>query len=82
MGQINRSAFDMALRKAGISQNKAADMIGLSRNSLSRKVLGKRDFRLQEVKKLCRLLNIEDPREIFFPEMANCIFEKKGGGSK
>ena len=50
----------------GLSQKQCAAMIGISENSLCRKCIGKRKFNIEEVAKLCAILNISDPRPIFF----------------
>lgn len=47
------------------TQAEVADLIGISETSLSRKLLGKRDFRLAEVCKLCEVLSIDNPVQIF-----------------
>ena len=50
----------------GESQKSVAMAIGISENSLSRKIAGKREFRLSEVLKLCDFLKIDNPIDIFF----------------
>lgn len=49
-----------------VSQRTLADKIGISQNSLSRKMHGKREFRLSEVISICKVLEINNPKEIFF----------------
>lgn len=53
------------IKENGLNQNSVAERIGISSNSLSRKLLGKREFTLSEVVSLCEVLRIEDPQEIF-----------------
>lgn len=48
------------------TQGLLAEKIGISENSLSRKMLGKREFRLSEMVEICKVLGIENPKEIFF----------------
>lgn len=56
------------MAKKGKTQSQVAKAIGISENSMSRKLLGKREFRLSEVQKLCCYLDILDPKEIFLPD--------------
>lgn len=53
------------MKEKGFTQEEVAQKIGISGNSLSRKILGKRDFRLSEIKALCEILGIENAHEIF-----------------
>lgn len=50
----------------GYTQEKLAKEVGISSNSLSRKLLGKREFTLTEVVSICKILGITDPVNIFF----------------
>ena len=52
-------------RENGLTQADVAKMIGISANSLSRKLNGKKDFKLGEVLLLCKALKISESREIF-----------------
>ena len=63
--RIDREAFCAELKRANMTQKEAARLVGMSENSLSRKVLGQRDFSLGEVAALCRLLNMADPASVF-----------------
>lgn len=54
------------IAECGLTQQELAEKAGISGNSLSRKLSGKRDFRLEEVKKICVVLGIEDPSPYFF----------------
>ena len=51
---------------AGLTQAKTAELVGISSNSLSRKLTGQREFRLSEVCSLCNVLDITDPTPYFF----------------
>lgn len=51
-----------------VTQGILASKIGISENSLSRKLLGKREFKLSEVIEICRFLEINNPKEIFFDD--------------
>ena len=51
---------------AGLTQGRLARLTGMSANSLSRKLSGKRDFRLEEMRAICAALEIDDPTPYFF----------------
>lgn len=58
---MNRILFRAYLKSAGYTQTKLAAEVGMSNNSMSRKLLGKREFTAKEWLVICRLLKIEDP---------------------
>lgn len=62
---MNANKLRAKIKENGFNQNFVARKIGISSNSLSRKLLGKREFTLSEVMALCQVLQIEDPEEIF-----------------
>ena len=64
-GKMNANKLRAKMKENGMSQNSVAEKIGISSNSLSRKLLGKREFTLSEVTALCQVLSIENPQEIF-----------------
>ena len=49
----------------GLTQAEVAEKIGISANSLSRKLNGRQDFKLSEVRSLCNVLGIDNQTEIF-----------------
>lgn len=51
------------IAEAGYSQKQVAALIGINANSLGAKINGRRAFDTEEVKRLCKVLGIEDPRE-------------------
>ena len=53
------------MAEKNMTQNQLASEIGICANSLSRKMLGKREFTLSEVVKICKTLGIENPSDIF-----------------
>lgn len=61
----------------GKTQKQIAIEIGISPMSLSRKLTGKREFRLSEIISLCKCLDIDDPREIFLPELSQIRNDNK-----
>ena len=61
---LNTNLLKSEFIKNGFTQKKVAGKIGISENSLSRKLAGKRDFTLTEVNKLISLLNLSDEKNI------------------
>lgn len=54
----------------GLSQHACAKAIGMSKNTFNSRVNGKSQFNLDEISRLCSLLNINDVEEkvnIFLP---------------
>lgn len=62
---MNASKLKAKIVERGMTQGEVAKMIGISANSFSRKLLGRRDFLLSEVISLCSVLEIDNPQEIF-----------------
>lgn len=60
----------------GITQEKMAEMLGISKNNYNLKENGKLDFNLVEVKKILQILNSKYD-EIFFEENVTEISYKK-----
>lgn len=85
---LNANLLRGKMAEHGITQSELAKSIGISENSLSRKLLGKREFRLSEVADICSFLSIQDPIPIFFNEIIPNMQRKKdieemgGGGEK
>lgn len=63
---MNANALRGKMAEKGFTQAQVANKIGISTNSLSRKILGKREFTLSEVIRLCNVLEIDEPKTIFF----------------
>ena len=63
---MNANLIRGKIAEAGITQGELAKRAGMSSNSLSRKLCGKRDFKLEEVQSICAALNIDDPAPYFF----------------
>nr|WP_300184236.1 helix-turn-helix transcriptional regulator [uncultured Agathobaculum sp.] len=62
---MNPNLLRAKMAECGLSQGKTAALIGICENSLTRKLSGERDFKLSEVRSLCRVLNITDPARVF-----------------
>ena len=65
---MNANLLRGKMAEKGFSQEKLSSAIGISSMSLSRKMSGKRDFRLGEVAKICSVLEIDNVSEIFFDQ--------------
>lgn len=76
---MNANLLKGKMAENQINQAQLADAIGISENSLSRKLLGKREFRLSEVVNICEVLNIKNPRQIFFDLSVPNVQRKKTG---
>lgn len=63
---MNRFLLKARIMECGTSQKKLAGQLEISENSFSKKLCGKCEFTLKEVQRLCILLDITDPRPIFF----------------
>lgn len=70
---MNVKEFRVALLRAELSQTELADRIGMSRQGLSLKANGKREFKLSEIKKISEALGLtsEDVDVIFFGKEVN-----------
>ena len=62
---MNANKLRAKIKEKGLTQEKVAEIIGISENSLSRKLNGKKHFRLGEVILLCKALQIDNAEEIF-----------------
>lgn len=62
---MNSNLLRAAMAEKGINQAKLADLIGISPNSLSRKMNGRRDFSLAEVVAITEALDLKCPQDIF-----------------
>lgn len=60
---MNARRLAAVLVENGLTQKEAAKRIGLSANSFSARMTGKRPFNTDEVQKLCKLLRIEAPQD-------------------
>lgn len=62
---MNTNKIKAKIVECGLTQREVAEIIGISANSFSRKLHGKRDFLLSEVIALCSVLEFDNPEEIF-----------------
>ena len=60
---LNRNLLKMAIFRAGMTQEKLAECIGISSNTLSSRINGLSCFNTDEIDKICVALDIEDNNE-------------------
>lgn len=65
---MNANKIKAKIVERGMTQGEVAKIIGISQNSFSRKLLGKRDFLLSEAIALCSVLELDNPEEFFSKE--------------
>ena len=66
---MNISLLKLEMYKKGITQKKLAERIGISTNSMCRKLNGTREFTIAEANNIAKVLNLEQEeklKEIFF----------------
>ncbi|MBR1780052.1 MAG: helix-turn-helix transcriptional regulator [Oscillospiraceae bacterium] len=64
---MNCNLLRAAMAEKGMTQAQLARAIGISPNSLSRKLNGRRDFLLSEVVAISDVLELQAPQAIFLP---------------
>lgn len=64
---VNVNLLKSYMVKAGYTQKELAKLLGISEQTLTRK-LRKRVFGTDEAAKIVELLNIDDPKAVFFGE--------------
>lgn len=60
---LNRNLLKAAIIRAGMTQEKLAESIGISANTLSSRMSGSSFFDTDEIDKICFALNIADNNE-------------------
>lgn len=66
---MNVHLLKLEMYKKGITQKKLAESIGISTNSMCRKLNGTREFTISEANNIAKVLNLgqeEKLKEIFF----------------
>lgn len=64
----NKNRLEAVIKEQGVSREEIARYLNISLTSLSYKINGIREFKGNEIFKLCKLLNIKDKDRIFFNE--------------
>ena len=60
---LDRNLLKAAIARAGMTQEKLAEAIGITGNTLSAKILGRSYFDTEEIDKICDVLSIVDNNE-------------------
>ncbi len=60
---VNRNLLKAAIARAGMTQEKLAERIGISANTLSKRMLGSSPFNTDEIDMICEVLNIHGSEE-------------------
>lgn len=68
---MNCNLLRAAMAEKGFTQAQLARAIGISANSMSRKINGRRDFSLSEVAAITEVLNLQAPQLIFLPQSSH-----------
>lgn len=63
---VNPNLLKGKMAEKGVNQTELARAIGISTNSMSRKLSGKREFQLSEAVAISKFLELTNPSEIFF----------------
>ena len=63
---MNANLLRAAMAEKGMNQTELAKAIGISANSMSRKLNGRRDFTISEAAAIASALNLKAPQHIFF----------------
>lgn len=63
---MNSNLLKGKMAEKGVNQTELARAIGISTNSMSRKLSGKREFQLSEAVAISKFLELTNPSEIFF----------------
>ena len=65
---FNRTKFKALLIMKGKTMQNIADLLGINQATLYRKVNGSSDFFRCEIELICKCLEIDDPKDIFFTQ--------------
>lgn len=65
---MDKKLLKAVMVQNGFSQKMLAQRIGMSPNSLNRKINGKREFTLSEAIAISTVLKVQNPEAIFFEE--------------
>lgn len=60
---VDKNKLAGAIASKGLTQKKLAEMIGVSKNTISAKMNNKSSFDTDEIERICRVLGIKDVME-------------------
>ncbi|MBE6722929.1 MAG: helix-turn-helix transcriptional regulator [Ruminococcaceae bacterium] len=64
---IDTRKLQDTLKERNMTQNELAKLIGVSKSTMSRKVSGESELSVSQAFKMCHVLNIDNPQNIFLP---------------
>lgn len=65
---MDRYKLEYEIKSNGYTVAEFCEKLGISRSAYHRKVKGKTEFTLTEIKSICSILNIDSPMDIFFTD--------------
>lgn len=65
---FDETKFKEQLAISGLTRKELADAIGIDESTLYRKIQRKGDFTREEINRIIRILDIDNPNEIFFAQ--------------
>lgn len=65
---FDKKAFHIAAIKADMTYDDVAKSIGINASTLYRKMNGQSEFTRSEIQRICDVLSIDSPMDIFFTE--------------
>ena len=63
---MNQKKLEARMQQKGISKTQAYKRLGISRSAFYRKLHGKSEFNLAEIRTMMEMLDLESADEIFF----------------
>lgn len=65
---MNKHLLSYEMKKKGLSVGDLCERIHMSKSAFYRKIAGKRQFTLDEIKNIVSVLELPSPMEIFFAD--------------
>lgn len=63
---LNKELLEYEMAKKGVTTKQICKLIGISRSAFYKKKTGKSEFKRCEIKQIMDVLDINNPKEIFF----------------
>lgn len=63
---MNKVLLEYEMKRRGITAKQMADYLGIDRSTFSKKCNGVSEFKQSEIQKMLELMDIADPKPIFF----------------
>ena len=68
---MDKALLEYVMKTQGVSRSELCKRIGISLCTFSKKMCGKTQFTLDEVKAIMSVLDIKDPTPIFFADVVS-----------